>query len=94
MGTVTRIAEFGAFVELEPGVEGLVHISELSDQHVRRVEDVVQVGQPVTVHVRDVDEAARRISLTMKGVYSAGGQPTAEAKPKKKRKRPLRGGLD
>ena len=94
-GKVTRIAEFGAFVELVAGVEGLVHISELSDEHVRRVEDVVQIGQPVTVRVRDVDEPARRISLTMKGFYSTGAaQPATEAKPGKKRKRPLRGGLD
>ena len=94
VGKVTRIAEFGAFVELEPGVEGLVHISELSDAHVRRVEEVAQIGQTVTVRVRDVDEAARRISLTMKGVYATAGEAPAEATPKKKRKRPLRGGLD
>jgi len=95
VGTVKRIAEFGAFVELEAGVEGLVHISELSDEHVRRVEDVVQVGQPVTVRIRDVDEPARRISLTMRGFYSTSAAEAApREKPKKKRKRPLRGGLD
>jgi len=76
VGTVKRIAEFGAFVELEAGVEGLVHISELSDEHVRRVEDVVQVGQPVTVRIRDVDEPARRISLTMRGFYSTSAAGT------------------
>src|SRR5262249_36206690 len=50
-GKVTRIMEFGAFVELEPGIEGLVHISELSPQRVRRVTDVVQPGQEVQVMV-------------------------------------------
>jgi len=96
-GQITRLADFGAFVELTPGVEGLIHISELSDQHVRRAEDVVQVGQELTVRVLDADETNRRISLTLKGVYQDGQTPAADAateKPKKKRKRPLRGGLD
>ncbi len=92
---VTRIAEFGAFAELEPGVEGLIHVSELSDQHVRRVEDVVQVGQTVRVRVLEVDEQARRIGLSLKGVSQAAPEapPPPQAKPKT-RKRPLRGGLD
>jgi len=96
-GTVSRIADFGAFVELEPGVEGLVHISELSDQHVRRVEDVVQIDQTVRVRVLETDENARRISLSMKGMLppaaeSADDQPPTP--PTRKPKRPLRGGLD
>ena len=96
-GRVTRLAEFGAFVELAPGVEGLVHISELSDGHVRRVEDVVQVDQTVRVLVLEVDEPNRRISLSMKGTAQQADQAAAEAAPKqppRKRKRPLRGGLD
>ena len=94
-GRVTRAVDFGAFVELEPGVEGLVHISELSDQHVRRVEDVVQVGQTVRVRVLSVDEPNRRISLSMRGVLQGDSvAPAEETKPRKKRKRPLRGGLD
>ena len=97
-GKATRIAEFGAFVELEPGVEGLIHISELSDDRVRRVEDVVQVGQMLRVRVLEVSEKARRISLSLKNVLQEGAQepqtqPQAEA-PTKKRKKPLRGGLD
>ena len=95
-GTVNRIADFGAFVELEPGVDGLVHISEMSDEHVRRVEDLLQVGQQVRVIVKDIDEGNRRISLTMKGTSPKEGaaEPAAEAKPQKKRKKPLRGGLE
>ena len=94
-GTVTRIAEFGAFVQLEPGVEGLAHISELSDEHVRRVGDVVQEGQQIRVRVLDVDEEARRISLSAKALVQADEAADARpAKPVKKRKRPLRGGLD
>ncbi len=68
IGKISRIAEFGAFVELEPGIEGLMHVSELSEERVRRVEDVVQVGQTVRVRVLETSENARRMSLTMKNV--------------------------
>ena len=99
-GTVTRIAEFGAFVQLVPGVEGLVHISELSDQHVRSVNEVVQEGQTIQVKVLSVDEDKHRLSLSIKQLaqmsdYTGALQDESEpAKPKKKRKKPLKGGLD
>ena len=99
-GTVTRITEFGAFVEIVPGVEGLVHISELSDQRVRSVNEVVQEGQKVNVKVLSVDEDKRRISLSIKQLaqmpdYTGVSQDDSERpKPKKKRKKPLKGGLD
>ncbi len=67
-GKVTRIAEFGAFVELEPGVEGLIHVSELSTQRVRRVRDVVDEGQRVDVEILSVDPASRRIALSLKRI--------------------------
>ncbi|WP_439621688.1 30S ribosomal protein S1 [Gemmata sp.] len=67
-GKVTRVAEFGAFVELEPGVEGLVHVSELSTQRVRRVRDVVEEGQVVQVEVLSVDPETRRIALSLKSI--------------------------
>src|SRR5678809_1634875 len=54
-GTVTRTVDFGAFVELEPGLEGLVHISELADRPVRQTTDVVKPGQPVQVRVVELD---------------------------------------
>ncbi|MCH8150094.1 MAG: S1 RNA-binding domain-containing protein, partial [Planctomycetes bacterium] len=54
-GTVSRIAKFGAFVKLEPGIEGLIHISELAHQRIRRVSEAVSVGQSVDVKVLDVD---------------------------------------
>jgi ribosomal protein S1 len=63
-GRVTRLAEYGAFVELEPGVEGLVHISELAPHHVRRVTEVVQIGDEVTVRVMSIQPEQRRISLS------------------------------
>jgi len=64
-GKVTRTSKFGAFVELIPGVEGLVHISELSDRRVANAEEVVQVGQKVAVKILAVDPVAKRISLSM-----------------------------
>jgi small subunit ribosomal protein S1 len=65
-GTVTRCADFGAFVELEPGIEGLVHISELSHRRVARAENVVSPGDTVIVMIKGIDPTARRISLSMK----------------------------
>jgi small subunit ribosomal protein S1 len=99
-GQVTRTADFGAFVELEPGLEGLVHVSELSNQRVRTPADVVKIGQEVSVRILDIDAEARRVSLSMR--QSGGGSKvvpaTTEAAPVtpvKKKKRPeLRGGLD
>ena len=94
-GVVTRLADFGAFVELAPGVEGLVHISELSDSRVRSGAQVVREGQTVTVKVLDVDEGARRISLSIKQAAGAAGPVEHDApQPQRKRKKPLKGGLD
>ena len=65
-GKVTKILEFGAFVEVAPGVEGLVHISELDWKRVANVNDVLQEGEVVQVRVLKVDEADRKISLSIK----------------------------
>ena len=65
-GKVVRILEFGAFVELAPGKDGMVHISKLSDSRVEKVEDVVKVGDDVTVKVIKVDPIKGRIDLSMK----------------------------
>ncbi len=73
-GTVKNIAQFGAFVDIGAEQDGLVHISELSENRVRRVEDVVKVGQEVEVTILEVDPNRRRISLSMKSrddVYDA-----------------------
>ncbi|MBU0579944.1 MAG: polyribonucleotide nucleotidyltransferase, partial [Candidatus Margulisbacteria bacterium] len=66
-GTVTRLMNFGAFVEILPNKEGLVHISQISDTRVNKVEDVLKVGQEVKVRVKEIDDL-NRINLTMKGV--------------------------
>ncbi|HMQ35545.1 MAG TPA: S1 RNA-binding domain-containing protein, partial [Chloroflexaceae bacterium] len=65
-GTVSGIAPFGAFVDIGVGRDGLVHISALSTSRVNRVEDVVKVGDKVTVRVIEVDQQSKRISLTMR----------------------------
>lgn len=95
-GTVTRTADFGAFVELEPGLEGLVHISELSNQRVRTVDDAVKFGDRVKVRVLEIDKDAKRISLSIKRAADAmiSTVPTTPSAAPKKRKEPLRGGLD
>ena len=70
-GTVTRIATFGCFVKLAPGVEGLVHISELAHHRVSRVDTVVSEGQEVEVKVLTFDRDSQKIGLSIKGAQSA-----------------------
>jgi small subunit ribosomal protein S1 len=67
-GTVTKIVAFGAFVQILPGVEGLVHISELAQHHVESPAEVVRPGDPLKVKVLEVDDARRRLSLSVKRV--------------------------
>lgn len=67
LGKVTRIIPAGAFVEVLPGKEGLVHISQLENRRVEKVEDVVKVGQTVVVKCKEIDDR-NRVNLTMKGV--------------------------
>jgi small subunit ribosomal protein S1 len=105
-GTVSRVAKFGAFVKLVPGVEGLVHISELSHTHVPNVGSVVAEGQEVQVKVLSVDRDSQRIALSIKAVLpeppdepeaEKGEQDTGERRQragKAKRSRPLKGGTD
>ena len=67
-GKVSKIASFGAFVELEDGVDGLVHISQISDQRVEKVKDALEVGQEVEARVIKVDRAERRIGLSIRAL--------------------------
>ncbi len=67
-GKVSKIASFGAFVELEDGVDGLVHISQISDQHVEKVKDALKVGQEVEARIVKIDRDERRIGLSIKAV--------------------------
>jgi small subunit ribosomal protein S1 len=67
-GTVTKVVAFGAFVEILPGVEGLVHISELADHHVENPSEVVEPGTKLNVKILEIDEERRRLSLSIKRV--------------------------
>jgi small subunit ribosomal protein S1 len=101
-GKISRLADFGAFVELEPAVEGLIHISELSPQRVRRVVDIVKPGQEVEVLVLSIDPAQRRIGLSLKAALAQAEEKAEEAEeleteeappPPRPRTTPLRGGI-
>ncbi|MDP6525229.1 MAG: 30S ribosomal protein S1 [Kiritimatiellia bacterium] len=65
-GKVSKVASFGAFIELEEGVDGLVHISQISDEHVEKVRDKLDVGQDVEARIVRIDQAERRIGLSIK----------------------------
>ena len=65
-GKVSKLASFGAFVELEEGVDGLVHISQISDEHVAKIRDVLQPGQYVEIRIIKIDPIDRRIGLSIK----------------------------
>ena len=67
-GTVAKIASFGAFVSLDGDIDGLIHISQLSEEHVEKVKDVIKVGDDVDARVIKVDKIERRIGLSIKAV--------------------------
>ncbi|MGD0622750.1 MAG: 30S ribosomal protein S1, partial [Thermacetogeniaceae bacterium] len=73
-GTIVRMVSFGAFVEIEPGVEGLVHISRLADFRVAKPEDVISAGQEVDVKVLDINKQDQRISLSIKDAMRGEGK--------------------
>lgn len=106
-GRVTRTTDFGAFVELEPGVEGLVHISELDYRRVNKVTDVLNVGDQPELQVLDLDLGRKRISLSLKALQEKPPELDKKKPEKKsdedlapgggenynrKRKGPLKGG--
>jgi small subunit ribosomal protein S1 len=105
-GTVSRIMDFGAFVKLEPGVEGLIHVSELAHGRVFRVSDVVSEGQEVEVKILSVDAEQQRIGLSLKALMAPpekeGNKKVADEdmplpadapKPPRKKAQPLKGGI-
>ncbi len=78
-GKVTKLMQFGAFVKLEPGVEGLIHISEMGHGRVKQASDVVSAGQDVDVQVLSVDVDAQRIGLSLKALMPQPEQPAPTA---------------
>ena len=71
-GKVVRLTEFGAFIQLEAGVDGLIHISEISQQRIGHPRDVLTVGQPVEVRVLKVDAEKQRVSLSLRAAVEGG----------------------
>ena len=67
-GTVARMTDFGAFIELEPGIDALLHVSQISKEHINKPSDVLSVGQEVEAKVVDMNEADKKISLSMKAL--------------------------
>ncbi|MCY2970574.1 MAG: S1 RNA-binding domain-containing protein, partial [Planctomycetota bacterium] len=103
-GKVTKLAEFGAFIELSPGIEGLVHLSELSTVRVRRAQDVVKVGQEIQVKIQSMDSETKRISLSIKALTAPEASaaepeepepvvPTKPVRPAPPRNFAIRGGI-
>lgn len=84
-GVVKRVVDFGAFVELKPGLEGLVHVSQISNEHVAQASDVLEPGQEVTVRILSVEPDRRRISLSMKD--SGSSAHSSEQAPRRKEPR-------
>jgi small subunit ribosomal protein S1 len=98
-GVVTKITNFGVFVELEAELEGLLHISELADHKVENPHDVVKAGDEVDVKILRVDKADRKIGLSLKRAQwgDTSGIPAADeapAAPKKQKASPTKGGMD
>jgi len=99
-GKITKITNFGVFVELEEGLEGLLHISELSDQKVENPQDVVKPGQEVDVKILRVDTDERKIGLSLKRAQWGAAQAASEsgeARPERDdfgRGKATRGGMD
>jgi ribosomal protein S1 len=103
---VSRVMDFGAFVKLEPGIEGLIHVSELAHGRVFRVSDVISEGQEVEVKILSVDEEKQRIGLSLKALLpppeKAGEKKVADEdmplpadapKPPRKKPEQLKGGI-
>ena len=77
-GTIARMTDFGAFVELEPGVDALLHVSQISREHVEKPSDVLSVGQVITAKVVDFNGEEKKISLSMKALEPAAEEAAEE----------------
>ena len=81
-GKVARMTDFGAFVELEPGIDALLHVSQISKEHINKPSDVLKKGEEVKAKIVDFDEENKKISLSVKALLSeeeGAAQPAAEA---------------
>jgi len=94
-GHVTKIANFGVFVELEPGLEGLLHISEISDQKIDKPEEALKVGQELDVKILRVDSDERKIGLSLKRAqWAQDEEKREEVRTERTKSKGLKGGLE
>ncbi len=77
-GRVARMTDFGAFIELEPGIDALLHVSQISKEHIDKPSDVLKTGEEVTAKVVDFNEADKKISLSIKALLAPEPEETAE----------------
>ena len=78
-GKVARMTDFGAFVELAPGVDALLHVSQISREHVEKPSDVLSIGQEITAKIVDLNESEKKISLSMKALQSENAEESESA---------------
>jgi small subunit ribosomal protein S1 len=78
-GKVARMTDFGAFVELAPGVDALLHVSQISQEHVEKPADVLKIGQEVEAKIVDFNEADKKISLSIKALASQDDSSSEDA---------------
>ena len=87
-GKVVNLLDFGAFVRLEQGVDGLLHVSQISREHVEKPQDKLSIGEEVTVKVTDIDEENQKISLSIKALIEPEEkEESEEAKPRERKPR-------
>jgi small subunit ribosomal protein S1 len=78
-GTVTKITSFGAFVELKDGIDGLVHISQISEERIEKIKDILKAGQVVGARVVKIDRDERRLGLSIKAANYSAEELAAES---------------
>ena len=77
-GKVARMTDFGAFVELEPGVDALLHVSQIAKQHVEKPSDVLKIGEEIEAKIVDFDEENKKISLSIKALLPDDDEVVAD----------------
>ena len=73
-GVVARMTDFGAFVEMAPGVDALLHVSQISKEHVEKPSDVLNIGQKIEAKIVDFNEAEKKISLSIKALLASNAE--------------------
>ena len=78
-GTVRNVVDFGAFIELAPGIDALLHVSQIAKEHIEKPSDILKIGQEIEAKVVDFNEADKKISLSMKALLAPEEESVEEA---------------